>query len=165
MKKVNLLICFILIAHISFAQKVTFNINGNNFTILKTEKENTVIAEYRMDWIQISAALSSMNKTGRFNSFGIEIVGKKVDNYPVGCCDKQNYNEPYKNNVTANWYNHSGLQQNISANQGDIENNMGEITITKIIGNVISGKFSVNIGGFKIQGIFEDIPVKNFSTP
>jgi hypothetical protein len=160
MKQHILFLTFLFCAPISNAQSVSITIDGINYSIAKTEKDNTVSGEYRMNWIQIGAALPSKNKLGRYNSFGIYIYGKTVGTYPVGCCDKSNYNEPYENNISANWFDNNGVQQNISANQGEVERNSGKIIITQVDGNMFSGNFTCTISGAKIAGTFEKIPVK-----
>lgn len=162
MKKYILFLNLLFCTAISYAQSVSITINGINYSILKSDKDNTVSGEYRMNWIQIGAALPSKNKLGRYNSFGIYIYGKTIGTYPIGCCDKNNYNEPYENNITANWFDKNGIQQNISANQGEVERNSGKIIITQVEDNVVSGSFTCIISGTKITGIFEKIPVKGW---
>lgn len=162
MKKYISFLSFLFCVAISHAQSVSIIIDGVNYSISKTEKDNSLNGEYRMNWIQIGAALPSKNKIGRYNSFAIYIYGKTVGTYLVGCCDKNNYNEPYENNITANWFDRTGLQQNISANQGEVEHNSGKIIVTEVIDNVISGNFTCIISGIKIQGKFESIPIKSW---
>lgn len=162
MKKNSVSIIFFLLFFTAKAQSFSISVDGINYSISKTEKDGNVNAEYRMNWIQIGAALPSKNKLGRYCSFGIYIYGKTVGTYSVGCCDKNNYNEPYENSISANWFDNTGLEHNKKANQGDVENNYGKITLTKVDSNIVSGTFYCTISGTKIQGTFDNIPVKSW---